>query len=276
MSGVKALNIIVMIKQVPDPSRNLRTTAEGAIDREKTPAVMNRNCKHAVEEALKLKERHGGQVTAISMGPPKAAEALREAIAMGCDRAVLLTDRKLAGSDTWATAYALSQAALRVSREFGKTHLYLTGMQTTDGDTAHVGPQLAERLGIPVVAYCERLEMAKGGSMMVRRILEGGYEMLRVKKLPVVLTITALANEPREPTLYGLIRGKRAEIIAWGVADAAIDENLIGLRFSPTVVAQVRKVEYTRPPCQMIKGVAPDAVGELFRRLSADGKSEVM
>lgn len=273
---MKTLDIIVMIKQVPDPSRNLRTTAEGAIDREKTPAVMNRNCKHAVEEALKLKDKHGGQVTVISMGPPKAAEALREAIAMGCDRGVLLTDRKLAGSDTWATAYALSQAANRVSKEFGKTDIYMTGMQTTDGDTAHVGPQLAERLGIPVIAYCERVEMAKDGSMRVRRILEGGYEMLRVKKLPVALTITALANEPREPTLRGLIRSKRAKILTWGVADAGIDENMVGLRCSPTVVAQVRKVEYTRPPCQMIKGVAPDAVNELFKRLSADAKSEVM
>ena len=139
-------NIIVTIKQVPDPSRNLRTTAEGAIDREKTPAVMNRYCRNAVEEALRLKDAHGGQVSVITMGPPKAELALREAIAMGCDRGILLTDRKLAGSDTWATAYALSKVAERISTEFGKTDIFLTGMQTTDGDTAHVGPQLAERL----------------------------------------------------------------------------------------------------------------------------------
>ena len=269
-------NIIVTIKQVPDPSRNLRTTAEGAIDREKTPAVMNRYCRNAVEEALRLKDAHGGQVSVITMGPPKAELALREAIAMGCDRGILLTDRKLAGSDTWATAYALSKVAERVSLEFGKTDLFLTGMQTTDGDTAHVGPQLAERLGIPVIAYCEKVGLEKDGTMTVRRILEGGYEVLKVKKLPVVLTITGLGNEPREPTLKGLIRSRRASIISWTADDVKLDEKLVGLRGSPTVVAQVRKVEYTRPPCQMLKGIASEVADGLFRKLAADNRTGVM
>ncbi len=270
------LNIVVLIKQVPDPSRNLRMTTEGSIDREKTPSVMNRYCKNAVEEALRLKDKHGGQITVLTMGPPKAELVLREAIAMGCDRGVLLTDRKLAGSDTWATAYALAKAVERISKDFGDYSIVFAGMQTTDGDTAHVGPQVAERLNVPVIAYCEGVELQKDSTLKVKRILEGGYQMLLIKRLPVVLTITGTGNEPREPTLKGFIRSKRAQILSWSVADVRADENRVGLRGSPTVVYEVKKVEYTRPPCKMIRGTPGEAVNELYAKMAADNATGVL
>ena len=270
------LKILVMIKQVPDPSRNRRMTAEGSIDRESTPAVMNRNCKNAVEQALAIKDAHPAEVTVMTMGPPKADIALREGISMGCDRAILLTDRKLAGSDTWSTAYALACAVRRFVRDFGAYDMVFAGMQTTDGDTAHVGPQLSERLDIPVVAYCERVTLEKDGSTSVRRIIEGGYELLRVKKLPCLFTITGTGNEPREPSLKGLIRAKRAQVISWNVDDVQADVAKIGLAGSPTIVYKVNKVEYTKPPCQVIRGSPEEMVRELLKRMAADKKLEVL
>ena len=299
------LKILVMIKQVPDPSRNRRMTAEGSIDRESTPAVMNRNCKNAVEQALAIKDAHPAEVTVMTMGPPKADIALREGISMGCDRAILLTDRKLAGSDTWSTAYALACAVRRFVRERylvrspggftcptcsraggwrlgdgrpcdGAYDMVFAGMQTTDGDTAHVGPQLSERLDIPVVAYCERVTLEKDGSTRVRRIIEGGCELLRVKKLPCLFTITGTGNEPREPSLKGLIRAKRAQVISWNVDDVQADVAKIGLAGSPTIVYKVNKVEYTKPPCQVIRGSPEEMVRELLKRMAADKKLEVL
>ena len=270
--GMKKLTILVMIKQVPDPSKNLRMTAEGSIDREKTPAVMNRNCKNAVEAALGIKDMHEAEITAVSMGPPNSQNSLREAISMGVDRGILLTDRRLAGSDTWSTAYALGKACERFVDEFSPFDIIFAGMQTTDGDTAHVGPQLAERLKIPVIAFCEAVELKKDGSLLVRRILEGGNELLRVKKLPILLTITGTENRPREPTLKGLIKAKRAEIISWNIDDVNAKVEKIGLAGSPTIVYRVKKVEYTRPPCKIIKGQPDSAVTELFTKMKTDDK----
>lgn len=272
---MKELNILVMVKQVPDPERNLRTTAEGAIDREKTPSVMNRYCRNAVEEALDLKDKPGAEVTVISMGPPKAELVLREAISMGADRGILLSDRRLAGSDTWATAYALGKACEHFAEEFSPFDIIFTGIQTTDGDTAHVGPQLAERLGIHVVAYSEHVRLKRDRTIVVKRVTEGGCTILRIKKLPALLTVTGTGNEPREATLKGLIRSKRAEILTWTVDDIGAEEKHIGMKGSPTTVSEVKKVEYTRPPCQMLRTTPGQAVTEMFTRMETDKKMEV-
>jgi electron transfer flavoprotein beta subunit len=199
--------IAVCVKQVPD-TENLTGEAmkeDGTVNRAALPAILNPEDLNALEMAIALKEAHGGTVTALTMGLPKAVDVLRECLYRGADRAVLITDRRAAGSDTLATSYVLSCAV----RRLGPVDLVLCGRQAIDGDTAQTGPQLAEKLGVPQVTYVDEVRRIGPDGIVVRRGLEHGYEVVS-SPLPVLLTVTASANDPRPPSAKRLMKYKKA------------------------------------------------------------------
>lgn len=202
---------IVCIKQVPDTSNITGDAmkADGTVNRAALPAIFNPDDLHALEAAMTIRETHGGTVTAITMGPPAACEALRECLYRGADRAILLTDRRAAASDTLATSYILSCAI----RKLGKYDFVFCGRQAIDGDTAQVGPQLAEKLGLPQVTYFERLVELSGKTARVRRNVGNGWEVLETK-LPMLITVLDTANEPRPAGVRRVMRSKRARSAA--------------------------------------------------------------
>jgi len=263
------LNIIVLVKPVPDPKAPVRLKPDGTIDREKVPLTVNLYDKHAVEAAVRIKEKYGGKVIAISMAPPHAIEVLREALAMGVDDAILLSDKRLAGSDTLATSYALSQAI----RKIGDFDLILCGMESTDGNTGHVGPEVAEFLGIPHVTYVERIEI-RDRHVIVKRLVEGGYEILKVK-LPALLTITNTANEPRIPTIRDVLKARRKTIIVWNVDDIGVDPNKVGLRGSPTRILKIEKVILKRKGKIFTEPDVDKVIESFLAELKKDGVSLV-
>jgi electron transfer flavoprotein beta subunit len=266
------LTSLVFVKQVPD-TKNISGEAmkeDGTVNRGALPAVFNPEDLNAVELALALKERYGGKVAVGTMGPPSAAEVLRHALFMGADETVLLTDRKFAAADTLATSYALSCAA----RKFGDFDLVLCGRQAIDGDTAQVGPQLAEKLGIPQITYVEEVLAVEEGKIRARNLIEGGYEVAECP-LPALLTVVTSANKPRPAGAKRLMRYKKAvtrsELMSkhagrtyedseelaeeedrlrarglwiheWSVADIGADESRVGGAGSPTKVKKVESV----------------------------------
>jgi electron transfer flavoprotein beta subunit len=202
-----AYDCIVCVKQVPDTAHVTAEamTPEGTVNRAALPAVFNPEDLHALEVALEVRDRYGGRVTAISMGPPKAADVLRECLYRGADRAILVTDRRAAASDTLATSYILSRA-IRTARKYD---LVFCGRQAIDGDTAQVGPQTAEKLGIPQVTYLERIEALRDGVARMRRNVGNGWEVVEVN-LPVLVTVLGTANEPRPAAAKRAMKYKRA------------------------------------------------------------------
>ena len=233
------MNVIVCLKQVPDTAEVRINPETGTLMREGVPAIVNPFDLFAVEEALCLREKFGGTVTALSMGPPQAAEALREALAMGADRAVLLSDRAFAGSDTWATAYTLSLAV----RKLGPFDIVLCGKQAIDGDTGQVGPGLAVQLGIPALAYVSRIlrvaALPAPGFIEAERVLDEGRETLRAA-LPILLTVVKDINLPRLSTIADIRRAVHMEIPSWRAADLpGADPAKLGLEGSPTRVVTI-------------------------------------
>jgi electron transfer flavoprotein beta subunit len=202
-----AYDSVVCVKQVPDTAHVTAEamTPEGTVNRAALPAVFNPEDVHALEVALETRDRHGGSVTVVSMGPPKAADVLRECLYRGADRVILLTDRRAAASDTLATSYILSRAV----RTIGRYDLVFCGRQAIDGDTAQVGPQTAEKLGIPQVTYLERIEELREGVARMRRNVGNGWEVVEVR-LPVLVTVLDVANEPRPPAAKRAMKFKRA------------------------------------------------------------------
>jgi len=229
------MHVIILMKQVPDTRQAVTLRSNGTIDRERTKNVSNPYDKNALEAALQVKDKLGARVTVISMGPPQAVEVLREALAMGADDAVLLCDRRLAGSDTLATSYALS----RTIKKVGNYDMIFCGMETADGNTAQVGPEVAEFLNIPQITYVEDFKI-DGDSLEAKRLIEGGYERLRTK-LPALLTITSTANEPRYPSVLAIIRAGKKTIPTWNLEDAGVDESRVGLKGSPTRLRRIDK-----------------------------------
>jgi len=216
--------IVVCIKQVPD-TENLTGEAmkeDGTVNRAALPAIVNPEDMNALEMALQLKDAYGGRVTVLSMGPPRAADALRECLFRGADRAVLVTDRRTAASDTLATSYVLSCAV----RKLGSPDLVLCGRQAIDGDTAQIGPQLAEKLGLPQYTYAEEVRELGDGRITVKRALEHGFEVVR-GPLPALLTVPSSANDPRPASAKRLMRYKKARA-AWELGEepdpAAMEE----------------------------------------------------
>lgn len=223
------MNIVVSIKQVPDTNEVKLDQATGTLIREGVPSIINPDDKAGLEAALRLKDQVGAHVTVLTMGPPQAAIALREALAMGADEAILVTDRAFGGADTWATSSTLASALSKLDYD-----LIITGRQAIDGDTAQVGPQIAEHLGLPNVSYAEEL-WVEGDTLKVKRQYEDRYHIIRVKT-PCLITALAEMNEPRYMTPGGIFDAFQKEITEWHRADLDVDDSNIGLKGSPTRV----------------------------------------
>jgi len=230
----KAMRIVVPIKQVPETSEVKMDEESGTMIRSGVESIVNPLDLYAIEQAILLKDQHGGTVTAISMGPRSAGEAIREAIAMGCDDGYLVSDRKFAGADTWATSYVLAHAI----QKLGHVDLVICGERATDGDTGQVGPGIASFLDVAVLTYIAGLELVDDDTILVRRLVENGYEVYRAV-LPVVLTVVKEIDYPRLPTLRGKQLAKRAGIPLWDNSVLGLDEQLLGLRGSPTRVKEI-------------------------------------
>ena len=286
MTLTRTYNSIVLVKQVPD-THNIRGDVmkeDGTINRAALPAIFNPEDLNALEMALQVKERYGGQVTVMTMGPATAAEVLREALYRGADRVVLLSDRRFAGADTLATSYTLKCAI----EKLGQYDLVFCGRQAIDGDTAQVPPQTAEKLGIPQITYAETIVNLEGDEIVVERAFPLGKEMVKCK-LPCLLTVVASANRPRPPSVRKMIENKLAatpleykalldqwrefeteekldaylaahdlKIPLWTADDLAVDANRLGLNGSPT---QVYKVNYVVLETTESKQVPANAEG---------------
>ena len=226
------MKIIVCIKQVPDTTEIRLDPATGTMIRDGVPSIMNPDDKGGLEMALRLKDEHGAQVTVVTMGPMQADAVLREALAMGADRAVLLTDRKFAGADTLATSNTLAGALRLLGYD-----LIITGRQAIDGDTAQVGPQVAEHLDLPQVTYVEQARLSGDNTLSVRASTEEGYRMLEVG-LPCVLTVLSSACKARYMSVRGIVEAFRREVEIWDAARIGVDEGKLGLGGSPTRVAK--------------------------------------
>ena len=227
------MNLVVCIKHVPETTEVQVDPETNALIREGVKSIVNPFDENAIEAALQLREEHGGKVTVITMGPPQAEEALRHALAMGADEAVLLSDPASRGSDTLATSYTLAQMV----RKLGEFDLILCGKQAIDGDTGQVGPGLAERLGVPQATFAIELALADD-KLRVRRVLDDLFEVVEMRP-PAVVSVVKQINEPRRPSMRNLLRAKKAEIIRWSLADLEADPSQTGFDGSPTQVIRV-------------------------------------
>ncbi|ENK0840228.1 electron transfer flavoprotein subunit beta [Clostridium sporogenes] len=223
------MNIVVCLKQVPDTNEVKIDPVKGTLIREGVPSIINPDDKNALEEALVLKESKDAKVTVISMGPPQAKEALRESLAMGADEAILISDRAFAGADTLATSYALATAIKKLDYD-----IIFAGRQAIDGDTAQVGPEMAEHLNIPQVTYVEEVKL-QDEELEIKKALEDGYEVVSVK-MPVLLTAIKDLNTPRYMHMAKIFECCNKEIKVWNAEDIGADKSLLGLSGSPTKV----------------------------------------
>ena len=227
------MKVIVCIKQVPDTKGGVQFNPDGTLNRAAMLTIMNPDDKAGLEAALRLKDQYGAEVTVLTMGLPKAEDVLREAIAMGADNGILVTDRVLGGADTWATSTTIA-GAIRNIKDYD---IIITGRQAIDGDTAQVGPQIAEHLGIPVISYAEGIEV-DGDSVIVKRQYEDRHHMLKAK-MPVLITALSELNEPRYMTPGGIFDACDAEITTWGRANLVdVEDGDLGLKGSPTKIAK--------------------------------------
>ncbi len=277
------MNVIVCIKQVPNTADVKIDPKTNTLIREGVESIINPFDTYAIEEAARLKEKFGGKVTVISMGPPQADAALREAISLGCDEAILISDRAFAGSDTWATSYTLSQAIKKI----GSFDVIICGKQASDGDTAQVGPGIATHLDIPQVTYVKKIEEinpvrdtsnldnstkvsngVKDNRARVERLVEEGFEVVETS-MPCLLTVVKEINTPRLPSLKGKMKAKSAQIIKWGAKDMDCDPKQIGLEGSPTKVVRI----FNPPPRKggiKLTGEPQEAVDKLVELLKND------
>jgi len=255
------MNIIVCIKQVPETTEVKINPETNTLIREGVKSIINPFDVYAIEEGVRLKEKFGGKATVITMGPPQAEAVLREAISMGIDEGILLSDRAFAGSDTWATSYALSAAIKKI----GTFDLIVCGKQASDGDTAQVGPGISAHLDVPQVTYVKKIEEVKDNLARVERMTEEGFEIIDVP-LPALITVVKEINTPRLPSLKGMMRAKQAKIIHWKALDIEADSNCVGLAGSPTQVVKI----FTPSPRvggQMLRGETQEIVEKLVEVL---------
>jgi len=296
-----SLRIVVLAKQVPD-TQNITGQAmneDGTVNRAALPAVFNPEDLNALEEALRLRESHGGRVTVITMGPPAASQVLRESLYRGADETILLSDGPFAGADTLATSYALAMAVRRI----GPYDLIFCGRQAIDGDTAQVGPQLAEKLGLPQITCVSRIDLVDDGSITATRSIEGGFETVRAP-LPALLTITGEANDPRPPSSRLVMTYKhadaelhrpyddsyldpedagaevcmidrhgrpvcRARIVLWDIEAVEARRDQVGLRGSPTRVKKITSVQLFPGEAMMVEPT-DEGVTALVRELTEE------
>jgi electron transfer flavoprotein beta subunit len=259
------MNIVVCIKQVPDTVNVKIDPKTNTLIREGVVSVINPFDMYAIEEGVRLKERFGGKVTIVTMGPPQAQDALRDALSLGADEALLLSDRAFAGSDTWATSIVLSRAI----EKLGDVDLIICGKQASDGDTAQVGPGIAAHLDFPQATYVRKIDTVHMDTnpkmMVVERLLEEGYELIELS-LPAVITVVKEINEPRMPSLKGKMRAKSAQIPIWGNKELEITADKLGLNGSPT---QVMKI-FTPPQKEggkVFTGDEQDTVEQLIKEI---------
>jgi len=227
------MKIVVCVKQVPDTAGGVKFKPDGTLDRAAMLAIMNPDDKAGLEAALRIKDTdpENIKVTVVTMGLPKADAVLREALAMGADDAVLVTDRVLGGADTWATSSTIAGALKNMEYD-----LIITGRQAIDGDTAQVGPQISEHLGIPVISYAKDIKV-EGNSVVVKRMFDDGYMMVKAE-MPCLITALSELNEPRYMTPGGIFDAFEKEVTVWGRKDLDVDDANIGLAGSPTKIAK--------------------------------------
>lgn len=255
------MNIIVCLKQVPGTTKIKIDPVTNTLVRAGAENIINPFDTYALEEGIRLKERYGGKVTALSMGPPQAEKLLRDAISLGADEAVLLSDSAFAGADTLATSFTLGQAVTKI----GSYDLIICGRQTVDGDTGQVAPELAEMLGLPFIAYVSKIEEINNNLIRVKRMVEDGHETVE-SPLPAVISVTKETNTPRLPSLRGLAKARTATVPAWTAQTLGIDKKLVGLSGSATQVikifypARVRRAE-------ILSGKPEDQVSGLIEKL---------
>ncbi len=272
------MHIVVCIKQVPDSAQIRVHPVTNTIMRQGVPTIINPFDLFSLEEALRMRDAHGGEVTVLTMGPPMAADALRKALTFGADRGVLLTDRFFAGSDTLATSFALSAAIEKIGQVYGKADVIFAGKQTIDGDTAQVGPGIAKRLNLLQLTYVAKIASVdpETRAVTVERRAEGGTQVLQTR-LPCLVTMLEGSNEIRRGTLDDALRAARAEIVTWSAADAGIEDmTKCGLRGSPTVVKRVfaptarqEKATTIGEPGDSARDLADNLIAEIFTRKPA-------
>ncbi|MBW1730784.1 MAG: electron transfer flavoprotein subunit beta/FixA family protein [Deltaproteobacteria bacterium] len=257
------MNIIVLVKQVPDTTEVKLDPKTGNLIREGIESIINPDDRYAIEAAVSLKERHGGKVTAISMGPPQAIDAISEAMGMGVDQGILLSDKAFAGADTWATSFTLGKAIEKV----GEFDLIICGRQAIDGDTAQIGPQVADYLDVPQVTYVFDIEKVEEDGIVVKRRLEDGFERIQCS-LPALLTVIGELNEPRYPLVDRLLDAckEKAPIAVWNAADLGVQVSEVGLSGSLTQVIKTFAPKVERQG-QILEGDTQTVVGELLGKL---------
>jgi electron transfer flavoprotein beta subunit len=265
------MHIVVCIKQVPDSAQIRVHPVTNTIMRQGVPTIINPYDLFALEEALRVRDKHGGEITVVCMGPPSAEDSLRKTLSFGVDRAVLLTDRRFAGADTLATTYALATAIRKISATWGAPDLVFTGKQTIDGDTAQVGPGVAKRLGLLQLTYVAKLASVdlEGRTIEVERRAEGGVQVLR-SKLPCLITMLEATNEIRRGSLAEALAASRATITKWSADDAGVEDlTQCGLKGSPTIV---KKIFSPKPRAQKAALIEPgdqpaeSLISEIFKR----------
>ena len=256
------MNIVVLVKQVPNTTEVRIDPKTGNLIREGIESIINPEDRHALEAALHIKDSMPAQVTVVSMGPPQAIDVICEALAMGADRGILLTDRVFAGADTWATSTTLGLAI----RKIGDYDLILAGRQAVDGDTAQIGPQVAEYLDIPQLTYVQRLEV-RDGAVMAERVLEDGCEHIEAPT-PVLATVLAALNEPRYPTVHGMLdaTAERSPIEIWNAADLGAKAQDLGLPGSLTQVVRTFTPKEARQT-EYLEGSAASVATQLIEAL---------
>lgn len=254
------MEIVVCIKQVPDTAEVKINPNTGTLIREGVPSIINPFDMHALEAGIQIKEKVGGKVTVITMGPPQAETALRDAISIGADEGILLSDVDFAGSDTWATSYTLSKAIEKIGAD-----IILCGKQAIDGDTAQVGPETAEFLNIPHISYVKKIEEINENIIRVQRMMDEGYDIVE-STMPVLLTVVKEINEPRLPSLKGKMAAKKALIQKWGQSDIQAEKDNIGIKGSPTQVKNIFSPE-ARSDRKMLVGTPEEQVEALLQEL---------
>src|SRR5664280_2425322 len=254
-SIIMALTIISLIKQVPLPSE-MRMGEDGLMDRTKAKSIINIDCQFALEAGLQIRKQYpDARLIVCSMGPKSFETSLRTAISMGYDNAYLLSDRKLGGSDTYATGLALSTMLkhLGFTKDSKDPFIIIAGRQTSDGDTAHVPSQVAESIGIPQATFVESIKSDGAGYVTAKRIIEGGFQMMKLP-LPCVISLTPTGIPPRKPSLSGAIKARTIEIRTFGIDDIGLGTEKIGINGSPTIVVKVVNIISERPPITMSVG----------------------
>ncbi|MDP8262593.1 MAG: electron transfer flavoprotein subunit beta/FixA family protein [Candidatus Ancaeobacter aquaticus] len=255
------MNVIVCIKQVPETTDVKINPETNTLYREGIPSIINPFDMYAIEEAIRIKEKCGGKVTVITMGPPQAEACLKEAVSLGADEAVLLTDKEFAGSDTWATSYALSMAIKKIK----DYDIIICGKQAVDGDTAQVGPGIATWLDIPQITYVKKIDELKEGYIKAEQLAEEGYVVVE-SSLPMMLTVVKEINIPRLPSLKGKMKAKNVQVTKWTAQDLGADAKNLGLDGSPTMVKKI----FSPPPKtggKKLEGDAQQMVNDLMNDL---------